>query len=359
MLTDIVRCRTNALGGHLERCDCCGHETIAYDSCRNRHCPKCLNGAREEWLREREAELLPIEYYHVVFTLPHELTRLAFQNKQRIYELILRSAGESLSTIAADPKHIGAEIGVLAILHTWGQSLEHHPHVHCVVTGGGIAPDGNRWVSCRAGFFLPVRVLSRYFRGRFLAALKRLYEGGELVLLGGIAELADPANFKTWLDGLYRKEWVVYAKPPFGGPSRVLRYLGRYTHRVAISNHRLVSMADGRVSFLWKDYAHGCRRRVMTLSAVEFLRRFLMHVLPKGFVRIRHYGLLANRHRREKLSLCRDLLAASTSPLEPCERDAVAPKCPACGERSLRIVLRFEAGDRPPHARSAVLNDTS
>jgi hypothetical protein len=361
VLDAIARCRTEALGGHVERCDGCGHERIAYNSCRNRHCPKCLNGAREKWIAEREAELLPIGYYHVVFTLPHEITTLASQNRRVVYDLLFKSASSSLLTIARDPKYLGAELGVLAILHTWGQSLEHHPHVHCVVSGGGISLDGERWVNSRNGFLLPVRVLSRLFRGRFVAGLKRLQDRGELECQGTIAALSDEHRFRIWLKTLYRQEWVVYAKAPFGGPARVLKYLGRYTHRVAISNQRLISMADGRVSFLWKDYARGNKRRVMTLSAVEFLRRFLMHVLPKGFVRIRHYGLLANRCREQKLDLCRRLLGAQ-KPVALADQESRAPvnlACPQCGHSPLRVVLRFEAGERCPVLCTPTIIDTS
>jgi hypothetical protein len=361
VLNAIAACRTDALGGHVERCDDCGHQRIAYNSCRNRHCPKCLMGAREEWLREREADLLPIEYYHVVFTLPHEISVLASQNKRMIYGLLFKAASSSLLTLARDPKRMGVELGVLAILHTWGQSLEHHPHVHCVVTGGGLSLDGERWVASRRGFLLPVRLLSRLFRGRFLAGIKRAHQRGELGFHGSIAELEDTRRFDLWLKALYRHEWVVYAKAPFGGPSRVLKYLGRYTHRVAISNQRLVAMKDGNVSFLWKDYAHGCRRRVMTLSAVEFLRRFLMHVLPKGFVRIRHYGFLANRCRERKLERCRRLLAVKSqdaAPPDAASMNASRPPCPACGH-AMRIVLRFEAGEQPCIARAAGPQDTS
>lgn len=360
VLNAIEACRTAALGGHVERCDDCGHERIAYNSCRNRHCPKCLMGAREQWLRERGAELLPIEYYHVVFTLPHELSCLAAQNKRRVYELLMRTAASVLTTIALDPKHLGAEIGVLALLHTWAQSLEHHPHVHCVVTGGGLSSDGERWIACRKGFFLSVRVLSRLFRGRFLAALKRAHAGGELRCEGTIAPLADPSQFGSLLFDLRRKEWVVYAKAPFGGPHRVLKYLGRYTHRVAISNHRLVSLRDGVVSFRWKDYAHGGRRRVMRLDAVEFLRRFLMHVLPKGFVRIRHYGLLANRHRETKLEACRRAIGvkAEAEVVPHPGPDELRPPCPECGKR-MRIVLQFDASEAPRIARIRAGEDTS
>ena len=365
VLRGIVGCRTEALGGHVERCDRCGHQRIAYNSCRNRHCPKCLVGAREQWLREREEELLPVEYFHVVFTVPHEIAAIGIQNKRVVYEILFRAAADSLRTIASDPRHLGAELGVLAILHSWGQSLEHHPHVHCVVTGGGISADQQRWIPCRPGFFLPVRVLSRLFRGKFLALLKKSHERGKLVFHGAIEELQDQPRFRAYLAPVREKEWVVYAKPPFGGPSRVLKYLGRYTHRVAISNHRLVGMEDGHVSFLWKDYAHGCRKRVMTLTAVEFLRRFLLHILPKGFVRIRHYGFLANRHRKQKLALCRRLLAtqqteAATEPSMAAAKDHhERSRCPSCGEGTMLCVLRFEAGETPHIVANAGFLDSS
>ena len=337
VLRDIASCRTEILGGHVERCDQCGHERIAYNSCRNRHCPKCLQGARQAWLAARESELLPVEYFHVVFTIPQELALIAFHNKKLVYKLLMRTAADTLLKIGADPKHLGAKLGVLAILHTWGQNLQHHPHVHCVVTGGGIAPDGERWIACRPGFFLPVRILSRVFRGKFLAALKRAHARGALVFHGKLAALEDAANFRGYLAPLREKNWVVYAKRPFGGPARVLKYLGRYTHRVAISNQRLVAMEDGHVSFVWKDYAHDCRRRVLKLTCVEFLRRFLMHVLPKGFVRIRHYGVFANRKRQEKLERCRTLIDAqretpepSSSSTAPSEHRRTCGACPIC-----------------------------
>ena len=353
VLNDIVACRTDALGGHVERCDHCGHQRIAYNSCRNRHCPKCQDSARREWIAEREKELLPVQYFHVVFTIPHELALLAFRNKRVVYEILFRAAAETLRTIGADPKHLGAQLGVLAILHTWGQSLEHHPHVHCVVTGGGISPDKEQWIHCRPGFFLPVRVLSRLFRAKFLGRVKKAHEQGKLVLGGQLSNLAERSSFRAYLAKLRAKEWVVYAKPPFGGPARVLKYLGRYTHRVAISNRRIVAMAEGTVSFLWKDYAHGNRRRVMKLAAAEFLRRFLRHTLPKGFVRIRHYGFLANRHREEKLDLCRHLLAVRTAAVcenpstsETARTEEAAP-CPVCRQGSMVFLLRFEAGEQP------------
>jgi Putative transposase/Transposase zinc-binding domain len=348
-LADLARCRTAALGGHVEECDRCGHRQVAYNSCRNRHCPKCQAGKAARWVEDRAAELLPVEYFHVVFTLPAALARIALQNPRVVYGLLFRATAETLRQIAADPTHLGAEIGFLAVLHTWGQNLQHHPHVHCVVPGGGIASDGSRWIPCRPGFFLPVRVLGRLFRGKFLALLKAAFDGGRLSFHGRLAALADPAEFRRTLADTAHTEWVVYAKPPFGGPEQVLKYLARYTHRVAISNGRLVALEGDQVEFLWKDYADGGKPKTMKLKAVEFLRRFLQHVLPAGFVRIRHYGFLANRVCREKLELCRTLLAALTTPqpvaAEPAsgperaiEREPEAHVCPACGEGRMVII---------------------
>jgi hypothetical protein len=353
-LTDLARCRTAALGGHVEECDRCGHRQVAYNSCRNRHCPKCQAAEAARWVEDRAAELLPIEYFHVVFTLPAALAPIALQNPRVVYGLLFRATAETLRQIAADPTHLGAEIGFLAVLHTWGQNLQHHPHVHCVVPGGGLAPDGSRWVPCRPGFFLPVRVLGRLFRGKFLALLKAAFDGGRLSFHGRLAALADPAEFRRTLAATANTEWVVYAKPPFGGPEQVLKYLARYTHRVAISNSRLVALEGDRVEFLWKDYADEGKPKTMRLKAVEFLRRFLTHVLPAGFVRIRHYGLLANRVCRQKLDLCRTLLASLTAPqpvgaglaCEPeraIEREPEAHACPACGEGRMVIIETFPA----------------
>lgn len=309
VLRAIELCRTAALGGHLERCDQCGHERNAYNSCADRHCPKCQSLARAKWLEKRQAELLPVEYFHVVFTLPEPLAKLSLQNKREMYDLLFRATAETLQTIAADPQHLGAQIGFFCILHTWGQTLTAHPHLHCVVPGGGISLDGSRWVACRPGFFLPVKVLSRRFRNVYLRHLEHAYSAGKLQFHGECESLSDPQNFAQYLAHLHDMEWVVYAKPPFGGPERVLDYLGRYTHRVAVSNNRLVELKDGQVTFTYKDYKHEQRRKVMTLSADEFLRRFLLHVLPDGFQRIRHYGLLGNRHRVQNLIRCRELLA--------------------------------------------------
>jgi hypothetical protein len=357
VLIDLPRCRTAALGGHVEECDQCGHRQVAYNSCRNRHCPKCQAGAAADWMEAREAELLPVEYFHLVFTLPATLNPIALQNPRVVYGLLFRAASETLQQVAADPDHLGAEIGFLAVLHTWGQNLQHHPHVHCVVPGGGLSPDASRWIACRPGFFLPVRVLSRVFRGKFLSLLRAAFDRGRLTFHGKLSPLADPGEFQRRLADSARTEWVVYAKPPFGGPRQVLKYLARYTHRVAISNHRLIGLEGDQVEFLWKDYADEGKQKTMKLKAVEFIRRFLLHVLPAGFVRIRHYGLLANRVCREKLDLCRTLLAALTThqpvaaelpskPERSIEREAEAHICPACGEGHMIIIETFPADRR-------------
>jgi hypothetical protein len=364
-LRDIARCRTAALGGHLDACDRCGHQRIAYNSCRNRHCPKCQAGAAAHWVEAQAADLLDTPYYHVVFTLPAVLGPLALQNPRVVYNILFRAAAATLLQIAADPEHLGAEIGFVAVLHTWGQTLQHHPHVHCVVPGGGLAPEGRRWIACPAGFFLPVRVLSQVFRGKFLGALEEAFDRGRLAFRGRLRGLAARQRFRGLLADAARIAWVVYAKAPFGGPEQVLKYLARYTHRVAIGNRRLVDLQDGRVRFRYKDYARGGRRRTMELEAAEFLRRFLQHVLPSGFVRIRHYGFLANRCRREKVALCRNLLSAPerSAPASPCHltdlvrgltpvRDAT---CPACGQgRLVRIaVLSPAPSDRGSGERFA------
>jgi len=307
----IEECRTSVLGGHVDQCDACGLRRVSYNSCRNRHCPKCQSLAKARWLEDRLADLLPVQYFHVVFTLPEQLAHLALQNKRTVYNILFAAASQTLSTIALDPKHLGAEIGFLAVLHTWSQNLLHHPHLHCVVPGGGLSLNGQRWVSCRQNFFLPVRVLSRLFRRLFREKLWRSYERGQLSFRGALTHLAEPRAFKHLINSLGRREWVVYAKPPFGGPQQVLDYLGRYTHRVAISNHRLLKLEDGFVTFTWKDYRHASRNRLMTLTADEFTRRFLLHTLPRGFQRIRHFGLLANRARTLKLQLCRQLLTST------------------------------------------------
>ena len=313
-LDDLTACRTAALGGHVLECPECGHQEVSYNSCGNRHCPKCQATAAARWLEAQAADLLDTPYFHVVFTLPGALGPMALSNPRVVYGLLMRAAAQTLLEVAANPKHLGAEVGVLAVLHTWGQNLTLHPHVHCVVTGGGLSPDESRWVAGRDDFFLPVRILRRVFRGKFLSGLRTAFQKGRLRFPGRLAALARPERFHRLLDETVRTEWVVYAKPPTKGPATVLKYLARYTHKTAISNSRLVSLTDDQVTFRWKDYAHGGRRGTMTLEAVEFVRRFLMHVLPSGFVRVRHYGLLANRHRQEKLARCRELLGMAVPP---------------------------------------------
>ncbi|HKB40920.1 MAG TPA: IS91 family transposase [Gemmataceae bacterium] len=355
VLRDLVRCRTAELGGHVEQCDGCGHQRNAYNSCRNRHCPKCQAAARAEWLDERAAELLATEYFHVVFTLPADLGPVALQNPRLVYGTLLQASAQSLLQLARDPKHLGADIGFLAVLHTWGQNLHLHPHVHCVVPGGGIALAGDRWLSCRPDFFLPVRPLGRLFRGKFLAMLQRAYERGLLGFHGQQQHLADPLAFRELMASCWQKEWVVYAKPPFGGPEQVLKYLARYTHRVAISNQRLVKVEEGQVFFRWKDYAQGNQQKVMALEAVEFIRRFLLHVVPSGFVRIRHYGLLGNRVRAENLARCRVLLgmgqvtAAGGAGPSQGKKDGAASgtetRCPVCGQGRMVRVSKIEPAD--------------
>lgn len=329
----IQNCRTAALGGHLDSCSNCGHQAISYNSCRNRHCPKCQTQARQRWLAAREQEVLPTGYFHVVFSVPHELNVLALENPRCFYGLLFAAASATLLEVAANPKRLGAEIGVIAILHTWGQNLLLHPHIHCVASAGGLAPEGSHWVSARSDFFLPVPVLRKVFRGKFVAGLKRLRQSGKLCRSGPGRIFSDPKQWAKLLRRLHLRRWVVYAKAPFGGPMQVLRYLGRYTHRVAISNHRLISFDGERVSFQWKDYAHGNEQKIMTLAATEFLRRFFLHVLPKGFVRIRHFGFLANRFRTQALAQCRRLLAVSP-PLATADREQAASwHCPHCGAR--------------------------
>jgi hypothetical protein len=337
-LRAIAVCRTAALGGHATQCEQCGHLEITYNSCGNRHCPKCPGRAQAAWLAAREAELLDVPYVHVVFTLPHLLSPLALQNPRVMYTLLFQAVAETLLTVARDPHHLGAEIGLLAVLHTWGQTLHHHPHLHCVVPGGGLSPDGTQWRACRPTFFLPVRVLSRVFRRLFLTRLRQAYTEGTLRLEGQWHTLTNPQRWQQFLGPLQATEWVVYAKPPAGGPGQVLKYLARYTHRVAIANRRLVALEDGRVTFRWKDYAHGNRQRLMTLDAIEFIRRFLLHILPSGFQRLRHYGVLANRVRQAKLGGCRVFLQQQMSAppavppdtkAAPVQEDAGAV-CPAC-----------------------------
>ncbi|MBZ5635894.1 MAG: IS91 family transposase [Acidobacteriia bacterium] len=344
VLHAIENCRTAILGGNLNACDRCGHRVNSYNSCRNRHCPKCQGAARQKWLANRTAELLPVPYFHVVFTLPHLLAPLALQNKQVLYGILFRAVSETLLEVAADPKHLGAEIGFLTVLHTWGQNLSHHPHIHCVVPGGGMSSDRSRWVGSGDRFLLPIVVLSRLFRGKFLAFLRKAVRQGKLQFHGVLADLATRRGFGRLLKKAYGCEWVVYTKPPFGGPEHVIRYLARYTHRVAISNHRIVSIADGQVTFLWKDYAHGNKQKKMTVAAPEFLRRFFQHVLPKGFVRIRHFGFLANGQRKVFLETCRRLLCvplALTVAETGTGADAELPLCPACRLGRLHVVERI------------------
>ncbi len=326
-LRAIAVCRTAALGGHITQCDHCGHEAQAYNSCRNRSCPKCHGAAQATWLAAREREVLDTPYVHVIFTLPHALGPLALQNPRPLYSLLFRTVAQTLQDIAGDPKHLGAEIGGFAVLHTWGQQLHHHPHLHCVLPAGGLAPDGTQWIPCRPHFFLPVRILSRRFRRLYLAGLEQTYAHGQLSLMGRCRELAEPTPWQRLLAALRDKEWVVYAKEPLREPQHVLKYLARYTHRVGISNHRLVSLADGQVTFRYKDYQRGHRLRPLTLEAVEFLRRLMLHVPPHGFHRLRHFGFLANRVRQEKLAQCRSLLGQATRP--PAQQEAVDLKTPA------------------------------
>ncbi len=358
VMSAIERCRTAALGGHVARCEKCSHTIIAYNSCRNRHCPKCQGAAAKEWLAEREAELLPVPYFHVVFTLPGPIANIAYQNKAVIYDLLFKAAAEATLTIAADPKHLGASIGITAVLHTWGSALTHHPHVHMIVPGGGISLDGQRWIACRPTFFLPVRVLSRLFRWLFLKMLMMAHQDGRLAFFGDHLALADKRAFAAFLAPLRKSEWVVYAKEPFGGPQAMLAYLSRYTHRVAISNRRLISADETGVTFKWKDYRieGPGRYKTMTLPTHEFIRRFLMHVLPKGVHRIRHYGLFANGNRAANIARARELLNAPTSQTQsddaeaskPDERPTLARACPCCGGRMI-IIETFERGSTPRH----------
>jgi hypothetical protein len=347
-LDDLASCRTAALGGHVLECPQCGYRQVAYNSCGNRHCPKCQGTAAARWLETQVADLLPTPYFHVIFTLPRVLGPIALENPRRLYGLLMQAAAETLLELAADPKHLGAKIGVLATLHTWGQNLQLHPHVHCVVTGGGLSLDESHWIASSADFFLPFQILSRVFRGKFLAGLRNLFTPGQLRFPGKLAALSRPEQFNRLLSESVRTDWVVHVKPPWGAPETVLKYLARYTHRAAISNHRLVSLEDGQVCFRWKDYAQGGRQRTMTLGAIEFVRRFLMHVLPSGFVRIRHCGILANCHRREKLARCRELLGATpmidsnlpnpSSPPE-CESPVTPTRvCPVCGAGRMIVI---------------------
>ncbi|HUD14741.1 MAG TPA: IS91 family transposase [Terracidiphilus sp.] len=365
ILVAIARCRTAAMGGHVDQCTGCGHRAISYNSCRNRHCPKCQSQARDRWLAARRAELIPTPYAHVVFTLPHQLAPLALQNKEVMYGLLIRCSAETLIEIAADPKHLGAEIGFFSVLHTWNQKLQHHPHVHCVAAAGGLSRDHNNWVRPRNDkFFLPVGVLSKVFRGKFIEAIQQAHASGQLQFHGLLAGLAQPSLFRAFVRQLYVPRWVVYCKPPFGGPGQVLRYLGAYTHRVAISNHRLVSFEDDKVTFRWRDSAHKSKKRFLALPVDEFLRRFLLHVLPRGFVRIRHFGFLASRRRGALIPLCNQLLSSAASaaphpePSPPDTRSLLTPlwKCPLCGgsmvliERLTAVQIRLRP---PPQIRVA------
>ena len=372
-LADLAVCRTAVLGGHVERCLECGHARIAYNSCRNRHCPKCQALARARWLEREASLLLPVEYHHVVFTLPAELAELASTNPALLYNALFQAASATLRDVAANPKRLGAQVGILMVLHTWGQNLHHHPHVHAVVTGGGLSCDERgdidaspTWRACRPGFFLPVRVLSRVFRGKYLALVRAAFAQGKLILPGRLPHLKEPEAFAAWLRPVYAKDWAVYVKPPFGGPALVLKYLARYTHRGAISNARLLDVKDGRVTVRYKDYSDDHRSKTMTLSGEEFLRRFVQHVLPRGFVKIRHYGFLGNRHRADKLNLCRRLLLPVTVAGSPADAGkaecdakgdtatpAAAPHCPRCGG------CRFVRFELPSEANAVPANDSS
>jgi len=361
VMSAIELCRTAALGGHVERCDRCDHQRICYNSCRDRHCPKCQSLARAQWLEDRRSELLDTQYFHVVFTVPQPIAAIALQNKEVVYNILFRAAAETLRTIAADPKHLGAQIGFFAVLHTWGQTLFHHPHLHCVVPGGGISPDGTRWISCRKNFFLPVPVLARLFCRLFLDYLRQAFEAGDLEFYSSLEPLRVGKVFLRHIAPARRKDWVVYAKPPFAGPDEVLKYVARYTHSIAISNNRLLNINDGKVHFRWKDYRDDNRQKTMTLGADEFIRRFLLHILPDGFQRIRYYGFLANRYRAEKLALCRHLMRMPP----PTVKDEVnndykdryealtgisLKTCPLCRCGTMVVIETFEctSSPRPP-----------
>ncbi len=353
-MSAIEACRTEALGGHVASCTKCGHQHIAYNSCKNRHCPRCQGPAARDWMAARAEDLLPVEYFHVVFTLPAEIAQIAFWNKRAVYGLLFRASAKTVMTLAADPKRLGARVGMRSVLHTWGSAMTHHPHIHMIVPGGGLSPDGKRWVACRPGFFLHVRVLSRLFRRLFLEGLMALHHAGQLAYFGELKDLADTQVFAGYLAPLRKTEWVVYAKPPFGGPEAVLAYLGRYTHRVAISNHRLVSADTETVAFRWKDYRikRGDRMKVMRLATGEFIRRFLIHVLPSGFHRIRHYGLLASGACKRNVEAIRRLLGAEAPAAAKATTADQAPPltlrepCPECGG-AMRIVETFRRGERP------------
>jgi putative transposase/transposase-like zinc-binding protein len=366
VMTAIEQCRTAALGGHLERCDQCGYERNAFNSCRDRHCPKCQCLARAQWIETRQSELLEVPYFHVVFTVPEEIAEIALQNKRVVYDILFRAMAETLTTIAADPKHLGAQIGFFAVLHSWGQNMLFHPHLHCVVPGGGPSPDGQRWVSCPPGFFLPVRVLSRLFRRLFLKSLQKAFDTGKLQFFGALENLREGSAFARHLDRLKASDWVVYAKRPFAGPQQVLDYMGRYTHRVAISNNRLLDTENEQVRFRWKDYRHGDKVKTMTLSTDEFIRRFLLHVLPNRFQRIRYYGFLGNRHRQENLDHCRRLLGMqlvdpdSSSPAGQDYRDRYEDltgcslwSCPQCERGRMIVVAILPPSPQPMHIDSS------
>ncbi len=353
VMSAIEACRTEALGGHVAACAKCGHQHIAYNSCKNRHCPKCQGPAARDWMAARADDLLPVEYFHVVFTLPAEIARIAYWNKQAVYGLLFKVSAETVTTIAADPKRLGARIGMTSVLHTWGSAMTHHPHIHMIVPGGGLSPDGTRWVACKPGFFLPVRVLSRLFRRLFIDGLVVLHRSGKLAFFGDLAELADADKFAAWLAPFRKADWVVYAKPPFGGPEQVLAYLSRYTHRIAISNSRLVSADACTVAFRWKDYRtkHGDRMKIMRLDTHEFIRRFLIHVLPDGFHRIRHYGLLASAARKANIAKTRTLLGAEPGGQDVAPAVEIIPlalrePCPDCGG-PMRIIETFRRGEVP------------
>jgi hypothetical protein len=367
VMTAIEVCRTAILGGHLEQCDHCGHQRNAYNSCGDRHCPKCQSLARAQWLEDRQSELLDTQYFHVVFTVPERIAAMAYHNKREIYGILFKATAQTLLTIAGDPEHLGAEIGFFAVLHTWGSNLLHHPHLHCVVPGGGLCPDRTRWISCRDGFFLSVRVLSRLFRRLFLEKLLNAFDAGKLEFFSSLQSLRERCSFLDYLAPLREAEWVVYAKRPFAGPEQVLDYVGRYTHRVAISNNRLLDITEDKVSFRYKDYRHDIQQKTMTLEVEEFIRRFLLHVLPEGFQRIRYYGLLANRYREQKLALCRELLDMPTQ--EPPAPEAAndyrqcyeeltgfsLSQCPVCHRGHMLAIAILP---RSPHRKIAV-TDTS
>jgi hypothetical protein len=356
VMSAIVACRTAALGGHVEACDDCGVARVAYNSCRNRHCPKCQGVARAQWLTARQAELLAVPYFHVVFTLPAPIAAIAFQNKAVVYAILFAASAEAMTTLAANPRRLGAQIGVVAVLHTWGQTLTHHPHVHCVVPGGGLSPDGTRWVAGRPNFFLAVKPLAKLFRRLFIERLQNAFNAGALRFFGDLVHLAEPPSFHALAAHMRRAAWVVYAKQPFGGPAQVLAYLGRYTHRVAIANSRIQDCDDDHVAFAWKDYRNGGAVKTMRLKPDEFIRRFLLHALPDGFHRIRHFGFLANGHRTEKLAICRSLVMSQVEPIRQGKEETPAaapaggtnfapPPCPECGGL-MRVVADLPRGGR-------------